>query len=63
MFTPDGKLLTSGSEQLDGEEDEENSTEDRSERCRSLNTEQTVKMTTCSWSDHEDGQYIVTYGE
>ncbi len=32
VFTPDGKLLTSGSEQLDVE----NSTEDRSERCRSL---------------------------
>lgn len=43
MFTPDGKLLTSGSEQLDVEEDEENSTEDRSERCRSLNTEQDSK--------------------
>ncbi|XP_016325627.1 WD repeat-containing protein 38 [Sinocyclocheilus anshuiensis] len=40
VFTPDGKLLTSGSEQLDVEEDEENSTEERSE---GLNTEQDSK--------------------
>uniref|UniRef100_A0A8C2JWU3 WD repeat domain 38 n=1 Tax=Cyprinus carpio TaxID=7962 RepID=A0A8C2JWU3_CYPCA len=37
VFTPDGKLLTSGSEQLDVEEDEENSTEE------SLNTGQDCK--------------------
>ncbi|XP_050949406.1 WD repeat-containing protein 38 isoform X2 [Labeo rohita] len=38
VFTPEGKLLTSGSEQLDVQEDEENNTEERSERWGSLHT-------------------------
>lgn len=51
VFTPDGKLLTSGSEQLDVEEDQENSSEDRSERCRSLKAEQDSKGDDLQLSD------------
>lgn len=40
VFSPGGELLVSGSEQLEEEGDEENSTEERSESWRSLNSEQ-----------------------